>query len=121
MLDAAWLIPAFPLTGFLLLVLLGRKLGEPLAGWLATGAMAGSFVVASDDSRIIAHHSSKVTAESGSFVIAYDGASVVAKDGSMVRAKAGSHVAAYAGATVYVEPYSNVTAYGAVNVVYINA
>jgi NADH-quinone oxidoreductase subunit L len=44
MLDAAWLIPAFPLTGFLLLVLLGRKLGEPLAGWLATGAMAGSFV-----------------------------------------------------------------------------
>ena len=44
MLDAAWLIPAFPLTGFLLLVLLGRKLGEPLAGWIATVAMAGSFV-----------------------------------------------------------------------------
>src|SRR5687767_704186 len=44
MLDAVWLIPAFPLTGFVLLVLLGRKLGEPLAGWLATVAMAGSFV-----------------------------------------------------------------------------
>jgi NADH-quinone oxidoreductase subunit L len=44
MLDAVWLIPAFPLAGFLVLVLLGRKLGEPLAGWLATGAMAGSFV-----------------------------------------------------------------------------
>ncbi|MEO8696490.1 MAG: NADH-quinone oxidoreductase subunit L [Acidimicrobiales bacterium] len=44
MLDAVWLIPAFPLAGFLVLVLLGRRLGEPLAGWLATGAMAGSFV-----------------------------------------------------------------------------
>ena len=44
MLDAAWLIPAFPLAGFLLLVLLGRKLSEPLAGWLATAMMAGSFV-----------------------------------------------------------------------------
>ncbi|HUP72882.1 MAG TPA: NADH-quinone oxidoreductase subunit L [Acidimicrobiales bacterium] len=44
MLDAVWLIPAFPLAGFAVFVLLGRKLGEPLAGWLATGAMAGSFV-----------------------------------------------------------------------------
>ena len=39
MLDAVWLIPAFPLTGFVVLVLLGRKLGEPLAGWIATAAM----------------------------------------------------------------------------------
>ena len=44
MLDAVWLIPAFPLAGFVLLVLLGRKLSEPLAGWLATVMMAGSFV-----------------------------------------------------------------------------
>jgi NADH-quinone oxidoreductase subunit L len=44
MLDAVWLIPAFPLAGFLLLVALGRRLGEPLAGWLATVMMAGSFV-----------------------------------------------------------------------------
>src|SRR5436305_9575141 len=44
MLEAAWLIPAFPLAGFLLLVVLGRKLSEPLAGWLATVMMAGSFV-----------------------------------------------------------------------------
>jgi NADH-quinone oxidoreductase subunit L len=44
MLDAVWLIPAFPLAGFLLLVALGRRLGEPLAGWLATAMMAGSFV-----------------------------------------------------------------------------
>ncbi len=43
MLDATWLIPAFPLVGFTLLVLFGRRLGEPLAGWLATAAMAGSF------------------------------------------------------------------------------
>ena len=44
MLEAVWLIPAFPLAGFLVLVALGRRLGEPLAGWLATAMMAGSFV-----------------------------------------------------------------------------
>ncbi len=44
MLEAAFLIPAFPLAGFILLVLFGRRLAEPMAGWLATGAMAGSFV-----------------------------------------------------------------------------
>jgi NADH-quinone oxidoreductase subunit L len=43
-LDVAWLIPAFPLAGFLLLLVFGRVLGEPKAGWLATLAMAGSFV-----------------------------------------------------------------------------
>ncbi len=44
MLEAAFLIPAFPIAGFLLVFLFGRKLGEPVAGWLATLAMAGSFV-----------------------------------------------------------------------------
>ena len=44
MLDAAWLICAFPLAGFAVLVIAGRRLGEPRAGWLATAAMAGSFV-----------------------------------------------------------------------------
>ncbi|MDH5520388.1 MAG: NADH-quinone oxidoreductase subunit L, partial [Acidimicrobiia bacterium] len=44
MLDIAWLIPAFPLLGFVLLVLFGRRLGEPFAGWLATFASAGAFV-----------------------------------------------------------------------------
>ena len=44
MLEAAWLIPAFPLTGFVLLVVFGRRLGEPFAGWLATLASAGAFV-----------------------------------------------------------------------------
>src|SRR5690606_12184502 len=34
-----------PLAGFLLLVAFGRRLGEPLAGWVATAATAGSFVV----------------------------------------------------------------------------
>jgi len=43
-LDIAWLIPAFPLLGFVLLVLFGRRLGEPFAGWLATLASAGAFV-----------------------------------------------------------------------------
>lgn len=45
LLNLAWLIVAFPLVGFGLILLFGRRLGEPAAGWLATLAMAGSFVV----------------------------------------------------------------------------
>ena len=41
---AAWLICAFPLAGFVVLLAAGRRLGEPRAGWLATAAMVGSFV-----------------------------------------------------------------------------
>ena len=44
MLDAAWLIPALPLAGFVVLLFAGRRLGEPRAGWLATAAMVASFV-----------------------------------------------------------------------------
>ena len=44
LLDLAWLIPALPLAGFLVLVLGGRKLGEPLAGWFATLMCGGAFV-----------------------------------------------------------------------------
>ena len=44
MVDLVWLVPAFPLAGFLCLTALGRRVGEPTAGWLATGAMAGSFL-----------------------------------------------------------------------------
>ena len=44
MLDLVWLIPALPLAGFLILVALGRRLGEARAGWLATLMCAGSFV-----------------------------------------------------------------------------
>jgi len=43
LLDLVWLVPALPLAGFGLLVLLGRRLGEPLAGWLATAMVGGSF------------------------------------------------------------------------------
>jgi NADH-quinone oxidoreductase subunit L len=42
--DAAWLIPALPLTGFLLLLVAGRRLGDPGAGWLATTMMGLSFL-----------------------------------------------------------------------------
>ncbi len=45
MTELVWLIPAMPLTGFAVLLFFGRALGEPRAGWLATGFSAGSFVV----------------------------------------------------------------------------
>ena len=41
--ELVWLIPALPLLGFALLVVGGRRLGEPHAGLLATAMMAGSF------------------------------------------------------------------------------
>ncbi|MCU1377162.1 MAG: nuoL [Acidimicrobiales bacterium] len=44
MLSAVWLIPALPLLGALLLLVFGRKLGEPWSGVLATLMVAGSFV-----------------------------------------------------------------------------
>ncbi|MBP6729654.1 MAG: NADH-quinone oxidoreductase subunit L, partial [Microthrixaceae bacterium] len=40
-----WLIPALPLAGFVALVVGGRRLGDPWAGWLATSAVGGSFLV----------------------------------------------------------------------------
>ena len=45
MLDVIWLIPAFPLVGFVLILLFGRRLGEPRAGYLATTMMVASFAV----------------------------------------------------------------------------
>ena len=44
MIDLVWLIPAFPLLGFLTLICLGKSVREPIAGWLATTAIAGSFL-----------------------------------------------------------------------------
>jgi NADH-quinone oxidoreductase subunit L len=44
MLSAVWLIPALPLAGALLLLVFGRKLGEPWAGVLATLMCTGAFV-----------------------------------------------------------------------------
>ncbi len=45
MTDVVWLIPAFPLAGFLLILVFGRRLGDQRAGWLATLMVAASFVV----------------------------------------------------------------------------
>ncbi|HEX4979328.1 MAG TPA: NADH-quinone oxidoreductase subunit L [Acidimicrobiales bacterium] len=45
-LDLTWLIPAFPLAGFLVLLAVGRRLGDPWAGWLATAMCAGGFASA---------------------------------------------------------------------------
>jgi NADH-quinone oxidoreductase subunit L len=45
MLDLIWLVPALPLAGFLLVLLFGRRLGEPGAGVVATLMTAASFVV----------------------------------------------------------------------------
>jgi NADH-quinone oxidoreductase subunit L len=39
-------MPLFPLVGFVVLVAIGRRVGDPVAGWIGTIAVAGSFVVA---------------------------------------------------------------------------
>jgi len=44
--DLVWLIPAFPLAGFLLILLFGRRLGDPRAGYLATAMVFASFIAA---------------------------------------------------------------------------
>jgi len=46
MTHLAYLLPLLPLVGGTVLALLGRRIGEPLAGWLGTGTVLGSFVVA---------------------------------------------------------------------------
>ncbi len=45
MLDVVWLIPALPLAGFVLILLFGRRLGDPKAGYLATLMCLGAFIV----------------------------------------------------------------------------
>ena len=68
MLDLVWLIPAFPLAGFLLILVLGRKLGEPKAGYLAAAMCGAAFVTTigvfldlmSMDAHERAHHPAKV-------------------------------------------------------------
>jgi NADH-quinone oxidoreductase subunit L len=44
LLDLAWVIPALPALGAVVLLLIGKRIGEPKAGWLATALMALSFV-----------------------------------------------------------------------------
>ena len=46
MIDLVWLIPALPLAGFCLLLLVGKRIGEPIAGYLATAMTGGAFLVA---------------------------------------------------------------------------
>jgi NADH-quinone oxidoreductase subunit L len=43
LLDLVWVVPALPALGAAILLLFGRRLGEPKAGWLATGLMALAF------------------------------------------------------------------------------
>jgi NADH-quinone oxidoreductase subunit L len=45
MAELVWLIPALPLTGFLIILIAGRRLGEPRAGWIATLMVGASFLV----------------------------------------------------------------------------
>jgi NADH-quinone oxidoreductase subunit L len=44
--SAVWLLPALPLAGFLILVVFGRWIREPLAGWLATIMVGTAFLAA---------------------------------------------------------------------------
>ena len=44
--DLLCLIPLFPLLGFLVLSLTGRRLGEPASGWIATTMVGASFIAA---------------------------------------------------------------------------
>ena len=46
MLHVTWLIIALPLIGFALQVAVGRRLGDPVAGWVATAFCSASFAVA---------------------------------------------------------------------------
>lgn len=42
--ELVWLVPLLPLLGFITLMFFGRRMGEPVAGWVATAAMGGSFL-----------------------------------------------------------------------------
>ncbi len=44
LLDLAWVIPVIPAFGAVLLLFFGKRIGEPLAGWIATGLIALAFV-----------------------------------------------------------------------------
>ena len=43
LLDLVWIVHALPALGAVILLFFGRRLGEPKAGWLATGLMALAF------------------------------------------------------------------------------
>jgi NADH-quinone oxidoreductase subunit L len=46
MLHAAFLMPLLPLAGFVVLVAAGKRIGDPVAGWIGTVAVGASFVIA---------------------------------------------------------------------------
>jgi len=46
MTDLVYFVPLLPLLGFATLLVVGSRLGEPAAGWLATLAIGGSFLAA---------------------------------------------------------------------------
>ena len=43
-LDLVWIVPALPLLGAAVLLLFGKRIGEPVAGWIATGLMGLAFI-----------------------------------------------------------------------------
>ena len=45
MTSSLWLLPAFPLLGALVLMVFGRRLGEPRSGWFAAAMPISSFLV----------------------------------------------------------------------------
>ena len=46
MVHLAYLMLLLPLAGFLFLLAFGRRVGDPVAGWIGTAAVGGAFVVA---------------------------------------------------------------------------
>ena len=44
LLDLVWLVPLLPLTGAVVLLFAGKRIGDPKAGWLATAMMGLAFV-----------------------------------------------------------------------------
>ncbi|MEX0664459.1 MAG: NADH-quinone oxidoreductase subunit L [Acidimicrobiia bacterium] len=44
LLDLVWLVPLFPLLGAAVLLLFGRRIGEPKAGWVGSGMMGLAFL-----------------------------------------------------------------------------
>ena len=46
MVHLAYLMLLLPLAGFLFLLTFGRRIGDPVAGWIGTAAVGGAFVVA---------------------------------------------------------------------------
>ncbi|MDX1449733.1 MAG: NADH-quinone oxidoreductase subunit L, partial [Acidimicrobiia bacterium] len=46
MAELLWITIALPLTGAVLLLFFGRRIGEPAAGWIATSTIGTGFVLA---------------------------------------------------------------------------